>query len=106
MMRPIVGFHFKNRLGQDVFVDNTYLAYQHKKVRLDAGSELISRFEFRFPILPSGDYSVSPAIAEGSQEEHVQHHWMHDALIVRVHASSVCMGMIGVPMKNISMEKK
>ena len=106
MMRPIVGFHFKNRLGQDVFVDNTYISYQHKKVVLDTGSELRARFEFRFPILPSGDYSVSPAIAEGSQEEHVQHHWVHDALIMRVHASSVCMGMIGVPMKNISMEKK
>jgi lipopolysaccharide transport system ATP-binding protein len=29
---------------------------------------------------------------------------MHDALIVRVHASSVCFGLVGVPMRAITLE--
>jgi lipopolysaccharide transport system ATP-binding protein len=34
----------------------------------------------------------------------VQHHWLHDAMILRVHASSVCFGLVGLPMKKISLE--
>ena len=101
ILRPIVGFQFKDRLGQAIFSDNTFLAYQHSPQAVLQACELVARFEFRLPVLPSGDYSVTVAIADGSQENHVQHHWMHDALLIRVHASSVCLGLIGIPMKNI-----
>lgn len=101
--RPIVGFQFKDRLGQVIFSDNTFLTYQNNPQHVAADTEMIARFEFQLPLLPSGDYSISPAIAEGTQEEHIQHHWLHDAMIVRVHAASACMGLIGVAMKNISL---
>jgi lipopolysaccharide transport system ATP-binding protein len=55
------------------------------------------------PVLPSGDYSVTVALAEGTQEDHVQHHWVHDALIVKSVSLSVCTGLIGIPMQNISL---
>lgn len=104
ILRPIVGFQFKDRLGQVIFSDNTFLAYQFYPISVNQGDEIIARFEFRLPILPSGDYSISPAIAEGTQDEHVQHHWLHDALILRVHSTSVHFGLIGLPMKAISLE--
>ena len=103
LLRPIVGFQFKDRLGQVIFADNTYLSYQFNYPTVDKGSEVIARFEFRLPILPTGDYSVAVAVADGTQETHVQHHWMHEALIVKVHASSVCLGLIGIPMKKITL---
>lgn len=106
ILRPIIGFQFKDRLGQVIFSDNTYISYQSRPVAVDADTEISARFEFRLPVLPTGDYSISPAFAEGTQDEHVQHHWMHDAMIVRVHASSVCLGLIGVSMKKISMGVK
>ncbi|MBQ0720512.1 MAG: ABC transporter ATP-binding protein [Gammaproteobacteria bacterium] len=102
--RPIVGFQFKDRLGQIVFGDNTYLAYQYSPQMVEKNCELVARFEFRLPVLPSGDYSIAAALADGSQDNHVQYHWMHDALIVRVHASSVCFGLMGIPMKKIILE--
>jgi len=98
---PIVGFQFKDRLGQTVFSDNTYFVYQDVPLQFVAGAVILTRFEFRLPLLPSGDYSFTAAIASGSQHNHVQHHFMHDGLIVRVHASSACFGVIGVPMKSI-----
>jgi lipopolysaccharide transport system ATP-binding protein len=104
LLRPIVGFQFKDRLGQVIFSDNTFFTYQFNPQRVKEAAEIIARFEFRLPILPTGDYSVSPAIAEGTQEEHVQHHWVHDALIIRVHSSSVHFGLIGLPMKKIILE--
>ncbi|MDH4482628.1 MAG: ABC transporter ATP-binding protein [Rhodoferax sp.] len=104
--RPIVGFQFKDRLGQVIFSDNTFLVYQHSPITVVSGTDITARFEFRLPVLPSGDYSISPAIAEGTQEEHVQHHWLHDGLMLRVHASSICLGLIAVPMKKVSLGKK
>ena len=103
MTKPIVGFMLKDRLGQVLFADNTYLTYINEEVQINVGDEFIAQFLFRLPNLPSGNYSVSPAIAEGTQEEHIQHHWVHDALIIQVHASSICLGLIGIPMKSIKI---
>lgn len=106
LARPIIGFQVKDRLGQTIFADNTYLVYQHNPQPVNQGGELVARFEFRWPILPTGDYSIAVAIADGSQDSHVQHHWLHEALIVRVHASSTCFGLVGIPMKNINLLAK
>ncbi|WP_262966026.1 ABC transporter ATP-binding protein [Methylobacter psychrophilus] len=103
LQSPIIGFQFKDRLGQVIFADNTFLVYNNNPLVVETGSEIMARFEFRLPVLPSGDYSIGVALADGSQESHVQHHWMHDAMIVRVHASSVCFGLIGIPMKKITL---
>lgn len=104
MSSPIVGFYLKDRLGQTLFGDNTYLAYRNSKINLDPGQTIEATFEFRMPILPAGDYSICTAIAEGTQEEHIQHHWVHDALIIRSHSSSACTGLIGIPMRSITLE--
>jgi len=106
IIQPIVGFHFKDRLGQALFADNTFLAYEHSTPSVARGGELVVRFEFRLPMLPTGDYSISVSIAEGTQGNHVQHHWIHDALIVRVHASSIRFGLVGIPMKKITLVTK
>lgn len=103
IFQPIVGFEFKDRLGQVLFADNTFLVYQNNPQEVNQGCEFTARFEFRLPILPTEDYSVAVAVAEGTQDNHVQHHWLHDALIVRVHASSVCFGLMGIPMKKITL---
>ena len=102
--RPIVGFQFKDRLGQIIFADNTFIVYEHRPLLVEKEGELVAKFEFRMPVLPAGDYSVAVAVADGTQDNHVQHHWMHDALIVCVHASSICFGLVGIPMKKISLE--
>ena len=103
IFQPIIGFEFKDRLGQVLFADNTFLVYQNNPQEVSQGCEFTARFEFRLPILPTEDYSIAVAVAEGTQDNHVQHHWSHDALIVRVHASSVCFGLMGVPMKKITL---
>jgi len=103
---PIVGFVIKDRLGQVVFSDNTYLVFRDNPVCVHSGETLVARFEFHLPVLPTGDYTISPAIAEGTQDKHVQHHWLHDAMVLKVHASSVVMGLVGLSMRKISMEIK
>ena len=105
LLDPIVGFQVKDRLGQVVFADNTYLTYIKLPWNISKSRSFFASFEFDMPIMPVGGYSVSTAIAEGTQDKHVQHRWIHDALVFKVHTSSTCHGLIGVPMQKIKMEK-
>ena len=100
---PIVGFSIKDRLGQTIFADNTFITYQSDPVTVLSGQQLQAEFKFRMPLLPVGDYSVCVAIADGTQENHIQHQWYHDALMFKSNASSICHGLIGVPMKKIRL---
>jgi lipopolysaccharide transport system ATP-binding protein len=101
---PIVGFHIKDRLGQSLFGDNTFLTYKENPVYCHAGEELHADFTFSMPLLPGGEYSIATAIANGTQEVHEQHHWIHDAVIFRSESSSVVSGLIGIPMRQILLQ--
>lgn len=103
---PIVGFSVKDRRGQELFGDNTYLSYIDDPVSCEPGQDLVAEFAFQMPRLLTGDYSVSTAIADGTQDDHVQHHWIHDALMFKSQATSVAGGLIGIPMRSISMQSQ
>lgn len=105
---PIVGFVVKDRLGQALFADNTYLSMTYLSssrgpLEVPRGSRLRARFEFTMPRLPNGDYVVSAALAEGTQDDHVQHHWLNDAVAFQVRSTSVFAGLIGIPMSHIEL---
>ncbi len=102
---PIIGFFVKDHLGQHLFADNTFINYSSSPISLNKGQMLEACFSFCMPVLPVGDYSISVAIAEGTQQDHVQHHWIHDALFLKAHHSSVCHGLIGIPMSSIELKK-
>lgn len=101
---PIVGFIVRDRLGQALFGDNTYLSHHDRPVPVPSGQSFQACFEFHMPLLPQGDYTMSLAVADGTQDEHVQHCWLHDAISFKSHASSVSTGLVGVPMQNITLE--
>jgi len=101
---PIVGFFVKDRLGQSLFGENTY-AYVQPSCFV-AGQIIVSEFVFATPLLPNGDYSMTVAIAEGDPENHVQHHWLHDAAILRVQSSRRRHGLVGIPIESVSMLQK
>ncbi|KVE24294.1 ABC transporter ATP-binding protein [Burkholderia singularis] len=100
---PIVGFFFNDQLGQPLFGENTYLTYRDKRAPCGAGDTLVASFSFAMPVLPVGEYSVNVAIADGTQQDHVQLHWIHDALPIRVHSSSVANYLLAVPMLRVGV---
>ena len=99
----IVGFYLKDSLGQYLFGDNTYLTYKFDPVTISSGQLFTAQFGFYMPLLPVGEYSIDVAIAEGTQEDHVQHRWVHDALVFKSHSSAVLRGLIGIPMHDIKI---
>jgi lipopolysaccharide transport system ATP-binding protein len=101
---PIIGFYVKDRLGQALFGDNTFLTYSEKRVYCHEKSELQADFVFFMPLLPSGEYSITIAVANGTQAVHEQHHWIHDAVMFKSESSSVASGLIGIPMLEIQLQ--
>lgn len=95
---PIIGFVVRDKLGQTLFGDNTFLTHQNFH---PSSSVLTATFSFRMPVMPIGDYTISVAVAEGTQNIHTMHTWVHDALVFKSHASSAATGLLGIPMLKI-----
>ena len=101
---PIIGFLVRDHRGQHLFGDNTYLSSLGRVPTLAVGDRVVARFDFRMPILPMGEYSITVALANGTQVEHIHHHWLHDALVFRSHSSSISHGLVGIPMQAVTLE--
>ncbi|KAB0638877.1 ABC transporter ATP-binding protein [Burkholderia stagnalis] len=102
----IFGFYFKDRLGQRLFGDNTFLTYNNQQIDGNEGQRLQAAFRFRMPMLPTGPYSIDVALATGSQDDHTQQHWIHDALTLRAVESSMRYGLVGIPMLDITISEE
>ncbi|MGE0230743.1 MAG: ABC transporter ATP-binding protein [Flavobacteriaceae bacterium] len=101
--RPIVGFMFRDAYGQNLFGDNSFLATVRNPPAMASGESVTTIFRFQFPWLPKGEYHVAPSIIEGTQADHIHLHWMENALRIEVTESPVIFGVVGVPMKEISL---
>lgn len=104
LFSPIIGFFCKDRLGQPLFGDNTCNFSLQQPLAVSQNQDFGAIFDFSMPILPVGEYTFTIALAEGTQQENVQHHWIHDALLLRSHSSSLSTGLVGVPMHSVRME--
>ena len=96
LVSPIVGFLVRNRFGQSLFGANTCVVGSATGQGVTPGTRFVAELEFLMPVLHPGDYAMSIALADGTQEEHVQHHWMHDALAFTSAPSEWCFGLIAV----------
>jgi lipopolysaccharide transport system ATP-binding protein len=106
MARPILGFLMRDRLGQDLLGENTLPFTDQQPLPVQAGDCFAADFTFRLPMLPNGDYSVMTSLADGDLSNHVQHHWLHDALLIHVVSSKVRYGLVGAEFKNMNFYKQ
>lgn len=84
---PILGVMFKNKHGVMIFGVNNVM-YEHSFGVLNPGS-YIGSIKFKMPILANGEYSVSFSIANGTQENHEQLQWIHDAILLQISKSGI-----------------
>ncbi len=102
----IVGFYVKDRLGQLLFGDNTYLSYLDNGFSVAAGETFRARFHFDMPRLQAGDYFITAGVAEGSQNDHVIQSWVHEALMFKSQGTQAPAGIIGLPMHDITLDRE
>jgi lipopolysaccharide transport system ATP-binding protein len=103
--RPIIGFLLKDRLGQILFGENTLPYTDLTPFHGSAGEEIIAKFKFRLPMLPNGQYVMHASLANGSLYSHIQHHWLHDAMILTVASNKIRWGLVGLNFEEISLCK-
>ncbi len=99
----IIGFFVKDRLGQSLFGEHTY-TYVPQPCAMVAGETLEAEFDFTIPLLPDGDYSMTVSIAEGNPWDNVQHHWLHDAVLIKVASTKLRYGLVGVPFDRVAVK--
>lgn len=104
--KPVIGFLIRDRLGQDLFGENTFPFTDRTPIRIKSDTIFEGVFEFRLPMLPNGQYAVMASLADGDRYDNIQHHWMHDALIVNVTSSKVRYGLVGIPFERVELQVK
>ncbi len=102
--QPILGFNLKDRHGQYIFGENTFLANRDQTINLKPKQKFSATFEFRMPILHPGEYAFTAALAKGTQETHAQIEWVHEALVIRSESPVTHQGICGIPMHKIISE--
>jgi len=95
MVYPAIGFMLKDRKGQYVITESTDSYLRSEAIQVEAHCEVEAEFRMRLPSLVRGEYTLDVAFAEGPGEDHVQHHWLHDVLVLTVINNNVVHGMSG-----------
>jgi lipopolysaccharide transport system ATP-binding protein len=104
LQNPILGFLVRDRLGQDLFGENTLPFTNREPTQIGAGMTFEGVFEFRLPMMPNGQYAVMASVADGDLHDHIQHHWMHDALIINVYTNKIRYGLVGIPFERVELK--
>jgi lipopolysaccharide transport system ATP-binding protein len=90
--QPIIGFFVKDRLGQMICGDNS-IKQLGAVAPLEANRQYTAEFRFDMPQLATGTYTIGVAVGAGTQQSHVQHHWIHDALAFKAEADPAMTGV-------------
>lgn len=100
---PILGFNVKDRLGQELFGENSLSLTAQRQYFVAAGKSFEANFEFFLPMLPNGDYVLMASVADGTLHQNIQHHLMHDALVISVSSSKIRWGLVGIAFQKIEL---
>jgi len=104
LVSPILGFLVRDRLGQDLFGENTLPFTGMTPRPVKQGQEFTGEFFFKLPMLPNGQYAVMASVADGNLQNNVQHHWLHDALIINVSSSKIRYGLVGIAFERVVLK--
>ena len=103
--RPNIGFLLRDRLGQNVFGDSTYIACRDRAISVPDSASFAATFTFQMPFLARGNYTLTVAVTEGTQEDHIHVHWIEEAVLLTVLGGPVRQGIIGVPASRVCVER-
>jgi lipopolysaccharide transport system ATP-binding protein len=103
IIKPIIGFIVRDRLGQDLFGENT-LVIKEKISSIEKNDKIKAEFNFRLPFLQNGQYVIMASFAEGDIVENIQHHWLNNAAIITVSSSNVRWGLVGIAFDSVKLK--
>jgi lipopolysaccharide transport system ATP-binding protein len=103
---PIIGFIVRDRLGREILGDNTQLI-KKEIPSLSHGQRYMIAFQMdAWPNLAEGEYSLTIAVADGALENHMQCHFLHDALIFKSVPARTPYGLLSVPNTTVAFSRE
>lgn len=101
---PIIGITLRNIRGVEIISDNSYLTYyKTSPPKISENIRFYADFKFFLPYLPTGEYTIGAAIADGTQNKFIQHHRRDDALRFNVISSHCIHGIFSMPLEECSI---
>lgn len=94
-----IGISVNDHLGNTIFAIPSF-AHDFNFPKVIQDTILCCRIMFDFPEIKNGKYSVSAAVAEGNQINHVQHHWLHDVYFVEIANTDLKYSLGSIVVKN------
>ncbi len=93
LQQPMIGFVLRDRLGIDLTATNT--EYDEMPLgKINAGETRTVDFETKLPHLRPGNYSISPAVADGTAYRHVMCDWIDNAVVFSVETGELVHGLL------------
>jgi lipopolysaccharide transport system ATP-binding protein len=93
---PVVGFLLRDRLGQSLFGDSTYLTYRAAPRPFARDQAFRASFRFQLPYLPTGEYAMEMAIYEGTPDNHRMLARLRDAVFLPIQSAHSSAGLLNV----------
>lgn len=101
----LIGFTIKDRLGQKIIEENISSFVERSPINLDGDQSLVIKFDYLMPFLCAGKYSFDFAVAEGTQDSHISHTWIYDAIEIDMVPRSPVFGLVTTGALKFKLEK-
>lgn len=106
LMYPAIGFMLKDRKGQYILAESSDSYLREDAISVEENSLISATFQMRFPRLVRGEYSIDVALAEGPGEDHIQHHWLHDVVLLTAINTQLVHGISGAQPLSVAFHSR
>jgi len=103
LVHPTLAFLLRDRLGQVLFCDDTFLAYRASSLSVPAGRRFVSVFRFYLPYLPTGEYALDAMLFDGTSSAPELLHRLRDKSFLSVQSSHISGGLINVAARSTTL---
>lgn len=94
--QPIIGFMIKNRIG--LFLTGTNTKMEGSSVpEQPKGSICSVEFRFPLPMLSTGNYSLTVAVADGLLEDYAVCDWIENTYVIEIISATLVHGLLRLP---------
>ncbi|HHX60832.1 MAG TPA: ABC transporter ATP-binding protein [Epulopiscium sp.] len=96
----VFGFVLENNKGMPIISMNTYITDEAKSINVVNGDIIEVVFDIVLPKLSKGEYLISPAIAQGVQDNHVMLTWVHNTNKITINNDGYNLSIIEIESNN------
>ena len=101
---PVVAYAWRDRLGQILFSDDTFLSNGNAPANIAEGKRFLAHFVCRLPYLSSGPYSIEAFLFSRTSDDFVPLARKRDSLIIHVQSRHIFQqGLLNIGMRALRL---